>query len=143
MLNPMVGGMLKLMGMIPSRITSKGQQGAAATQTLSKGLGEQGKASEGASAMGKQAGTDVGQMKQETAGAANEAGALGQELAAADQALLAKHDETQAVHGELGEADGAGAARLKAVATERQQLQQVQTGALARADEWVQTHAAS
>jgi hypothetical protein len=143
MLNPIVGGMLKLMGMIPSRITSKGQQGAAATQNLSKGLGDQGKATEGASAMGKQAGTDVGQMKQETGAAANEAGALGQELAAADQALLAKQGETDQIGGELGEADAAGAARLKAVATERQQLQQVQTGALARADEWVQTHAAT
>ena len=143
MLNPIVGGMLKLMGMIPSSITSKGQQGAAATQKLAGGLKDQGKASEGASSMNKTATADVGQMKQETTGAATESQTLGQELAAADQLLTAKQTETDQLGGELGEADAAGAARLKAVAAERQHMQQLQTGALARADEWVQTHAAT
>jgi hypothetical protein len=141
MLNPIVGGMLRLMGLIPSKVTSKGAQGAAATQQLATGLKDQGGATKGAQGMSDQAKSDLGQMKQETAGAGGEAQALGQELATSEQALTARQAETTQLDGQLGEADAAGAQRLQAIATERQQLQQLQTGALARADEWVQTHA--
>jgi hypothetical protein len=141
LMNPIVGGMLKLMGLIPSKVTSKGAQGAAATQQLASGLKDQGAATKGAQSMSDQAKTDIGQMKQETAGAGGEAQALGQELATTEQALAAKQAETTQLDGQLGEADAAGAQRLQAIATERQQLAQLQTGALARADEWVHTHA--
>ncbi len=140
LLSPIVGGMLKLMGMIPSKISSKGAQGTAATQKLAGGLKDQGTATGGAAAANKQASTDMGQMKSETSGAAGQAQTLGQELAASEQALGSKQAETEQVVGELGAAGQAGDERLKAITAQRQQLAAQQTGALARANEWVQTH---